>query len=103
MPIPVAQLVEQAADLFNVPTKDILSPSRLQEHVRPRGAIALAALLSGRGQVDIARRLQRKCHSSIHSLIKSTRQRIEANADYRAKVEALIATATDWNSKYAIQ
>ena len=102
MPIPVAQLVEHAANIFNVPTKDILSPSRLQEHVRPRGAIALAAYTSGRSMPDITKRLNRKCHSSIHSLIKSTQDRISRNPEYRDQVDQLVGIATDWNIKHAV-
>lgn len=53
--IKIETLVERAAHEFNVTPEQVMSHSRLTEHLRPRQAVYLVAIRAGYNNAQIAR------------------------------------------------
>lgn len=78
-----ADIIRTVADAFNVPVKDMLSPSRYLEHRKPRFA-AMKIIREERGisYQRIAKFLGRKDHQTVISGIASAERFLETDPEF---------------------
>lgn len=102
MPIPVATLVDHAAELFGIPSNVIKSKSRTREHVLPRWAVCVAADASGRGPTAIGRGLKRN-HATVGHGIKQGNYHYQRDWVFRDRVDRLVAAANEWKRLHGVK
>lgn len=87
-------VIARAAEIHNIPVKDLLGRSKFKEHLHTRFAVVNALHLLGMNDYAIGRRMGGRDHTTIANARKRARQFCETNPGFSDTVDALLESAS---------